>query len=88
MQYVINEAPINKSHVGWYTIQHENGEITLMEILRCTYRHPETDMATVRTIEEEQRCTLRCTDPKAAPLMLMHHAQQNLKNQFPTTRSG
>ena len=53
-----DKQPLKTEHICWYTGENLDGDLTLVEVVRETYRHPDApEVATVSVINEHTRQT-------------------------------
>jgi len=75
---VINGEPIKEEHISWYTARSFSGTseiISLYEVVRADYEHPEAPgYTTISQIEIRLRNSCKIISEKAAPLLLLEAA--------------
>jgi hypothetical protein len=80
MNIIINieEEIITKKHISYY-VKIDNPKITLYEIYESYYTHPNSKtQALISRIETEKVKSYNVNELKAAPLMLLYHALNNI----------
>lgn len=75
----VEEDMIEKKHISYY-VKIDNQKITLYETYEAYYIHPNSkNQALISRIETEKIRTYNINEIKAAPLMLLNHALNNIK---------
>jgi len=80
MNIIINivEEPVSRKHIS-YSVKSFDDTISLCEVEEVSYIHPDSQgMATISRIEENDICTYKKWDERAAPLFLLKHAINNI----------
>jgi hypothetical protein len=81
MKIIINieENIIEKKHISYY-VKLDNPKITLYEVYEAYYIHPDSEnQALISRIETEKISSYNVNELKAAPLMLLNYALNNIK---------
>lgn len=91
MFLLLNENPIGEEHVSW-SVRESNVDgalcLTLYEIVRRYYRHPEApEHATVQVLEEKAIVTLRRTSMDCATLILLEANMKAIDTAFKEFRA-
>lgn len=76
----VTEEPIERKHISYYVNSNDPNVLHLIEIEEVFYFHPDSNkMAKVRRIEEKLVASYNIHSHKCAPLLLLKHAQDNIK---------
>lgn len=76
------QPPIRKKHIC-FNVKVEGYDCVLSRIDKYYYPHPSApDTATICVVRETFVKSMRTTNPLAAGLMMVFHAQNNMKNLY------
>ena len=77
---VINGDPVKEKHLCYYTERDDVKTISLYEVVKATYPHPDApEHATVECVETRFRKSCKAYASSGAPLVLLEAAQANME---------
>ena len=77
----VNDDPIDERHVAWFTTTSGTNadDILLMEVVECTYWHPQAPLeAKLKVLETRHRGRHSRYFSENAPIILVEAAQNNM----------
>jgi hypothetical protein len=79
-----NKKPIETKHVCWYvtrTLRENHWCLNLIEVIEEWFMHPECAELKIAIRDEIERFSFSETDPRAATLILLKAAQDNIASK-------